>query len=95
MPSKRNHRRPQGTGSFFDKNGATHYRWRPVPGKPQKTRRVCAIGELTKTQKEQKARDIEAAYAAEQAAKAEEERKKAATTAAAEKKVGTDAKGIH
>jgi integrase len=72
MPSKRKHRRPHGTGSFFDKNGSTHYRWRPVPGKPQKTRRVCAIGELTKTQKEDKAREIEAAYAAEQAAKAED-----------------------
>jgi len=71
MPSKRKHRRPHGTGSFFDKNGATHYRWRPVPGKPQKTRRICAIGELTKTQKEAKARDIEDDYAAEQAAKSE------------------------
>ena len=72
MPSKRNSgekRRPHGTGSFFDKNGSTHYRWRPVPGKPQKTRRVCAIGELTKTQKEERARAIEREYAAEQAAK--------------------------
>jgi integrase len=71
MPFKSNSRRPHGTGSFFDKNGSTHYRWRPVPGKPQKTRRVCAIGQLTKTQKEEKARAIEADYAAEMAAKAE------------------------
>jgi len=71
MPSKRKPRRPHGTGSFFDKNGATHYRWRPIPGKPQKTRRICAIGELTKTQKEDKARTIEGEYAAEQAAKTE------------------------
>lgn len=71
MPSQGNDRRPHGTGSFFDKNGSTHYRWRPVPGKPQKTRRVCAIGELTKTQKEEKAREIERDYAVELAAKAE------------------------
>jgi integrase len=72
MPSKSNDRRPHGTGSFFDKNGATHYRWRPLPGKPQKTRRVCAIGELTKTQKEDKARAIERDYATQEAAKANE-----------------------
>jgi integrase len=69
MPAKTNSRRPHGTGSFFDKSGATHYRWRPVPGKPQKTRRVCAIGGLTKKQREEKARQIELDFDAEQAAK--------------------------
>jgi hypothetical protein len=63
-------RRPYGTGSFVERGGVTHFRWRPVRGENQRSRRICAIGELTKTMMEKKARRIESDYESERSGRA-------------------------
>lgn len=51
-----------GSGSTFVKNGSVTYRWRPIPGKPQVQRKVCRVGEMTKSQVAQQIAEIRAEY---------------------------------
>ncbi len=55
-------RRAHGSGHVFERNGAVHVKFRPIPGKPPVQRKICRIGELTDTQIERRRAAIEAQY---------------------------------
>ena len=55
-------RRPHGTGHVFERNGAVHVKFRPIPGRPPVQRKICRIGELTDTAIERKRSEIEGNY---------------------------------
>jgi integrase len=57
-------KRPHGTGHVFERNGAVHVKFRPVPGRPPVQRKICRIGELTDTAIERRRAKIEAEYKA-------------------------------
>jgi integrase len=55
-------KRTHGTGHVFERNGAVHVKFRPLPGRPPVQRKICRIGELTGTQIERRRATIEAEW---------------------------------
>lgn len=62
MQKQRSQRRPHGSGSIIERHGAVHVKFRPVAGKPPVQRKICRVGDLTKTEIEAKARSIISEY---------------------------------
>jgi len=55
-------KRAHGTGHVFERNGAVHVKFRPIPGRAPVQRKICRIGELTDTQVERRRATIESEY---------------------------------
>jgi integrase len=60
--SKRNSKRPYGSGSIFEKHGAVHIKFYPAPGKRSVQRKICRVGELTDIEIERQAGRIIVEY---------------------------------